>query len=727
MTTYRLHFPADVTAEAVAGVLRVAAAESRGGFLYPKAPIVVETVLRRREVSWWISLDERRARHLQSAAETGLPGLRWEQTPRPTVPVARAIELRVNSQERLLDADLAEATVQRLLGVASSLGKNEVVLIQWQIGAWLPRSPIPPAAAPEPRTIWNLPEWGNPVRDSERVTALRKKQAEHIFAAVGRVAVGAATDQRADGLLASTINAYQLLRAPGVGVSRRRLPSWWVARRLDVWRVSQIGPAIRMTASELAGVIGWPVGNPALPGVRYAASRRLALDERCLTNRTKDSERILGAGGYPSQSEMSVRLGAKEGLRHLHVIGPSGVGKSTLLAHLILSDISAGRGVVAIDPKGDLVTEVLERVPESRRDSVIVLDPSDASPVGFNPLDTSALGIDGLLHVLRSIWATSWGPRMGDVIHAGLLTLSHGGGHSLPELPLLLTDAAFRRPLVARAVAEDPLGLGTFWPAFDALSDDARAQVLAPVMNKLRAFLLRPELRATLGQASPRFDLSDVFTQRRTLLVRLPKGQLGGEGAQLLGSLLVAHLWRLSLKRGALPANRRHPVFLYLDEFQEFLRLPLDLPDALVQARGLGVGLVLAHQHLGQLDAAVRSAMLANAGSRVAFHLDHDDAQVIAKRSGGRLRPEDLSGLGAYEAYASLLAENEATPYGSMVTLPLDRAIRPAEILLKQSRERWGVPASETEQRLRDLVAGTGGKAVDLGPLGGRPASGGSR
>lgn len=727
MTTYRLHFPAEVTAEAVAGVLRVAAAESRGRFLSPRPPIVAETVVRHGEVSWWISVDEQRARHLQAAAERELPGLKWEESDRPNLEWSRAVELRVNSQDRLLDAELAETTVQRLLGMATSLRKKEAILLQWQIGSWLPRSPIPPAAAAEPRTIWNMPEWGNPVRDSEQVTALRKKQAEHTFAAVGRVAVGGATDKRADGLLASTINAYQLLRAPGVGVSRRRLPSWWVRRRLEVWRVSQIGPAIRLTASELTGVIGWPVGNPALPGVRYSVSRRLALDERCLTNRPAKPDRILGVGGYPSQSELAVRLGAKEGLRHLHVVGPSGVGKSTLLAHLILSDIAAGRGVVAIDPKGDLVTEVLERVPENRRESVVVLDPSDPSPVGFNPLDTSALGIDGLLHVLRSIWATSWGPRMGDVLHAGLLTLSVGGGHSLPELPLLLTDAAFRRPLVARAVAADPLGLGTFWPAFDALSDDARAQVLAPVMNKLRAFLLRPELRATLGQAKPRFDLNDVFTNRRVLLVRLPKGQLGGEGAQLLGSLLVAHLWRLSLKRSALPANQRHPVFLYLDEFQEFLRLPLDLPDALVQARGLGVGLVLAHQHLGQLDAAVRSAVLANAGSRVAFHLDHDDASVITKRSGGRLRPEDLSGLGAYEAYASVMADNEQTPYGSLVTRPLDRPIRPAEVLLKQSRERWGVPAVETEQRLRDLVAGAGAKATDLGPLGGRPASGGPR
>lgn len=497
-----------------------------------------------------------------------------------------------------------------------------------------------------------------------------------------------------------------------------------------------LGPPSRLSASELAGLIGWPVGNPDLPGVRYAQSRRLRLDRRVLVSNPSHSTRMVGRAAAPAQHRAAAVLPVHDGLRHLHVLGPTGVGKSTLLAQLILSDIAAGRGVVAIDPKGDLVSELLARLPERAAERVVVLDPSDDSPVGFNPLagDGGVIGIDGVLHVLHSIWSGSWGPRLADVLHAGLLTLAldHPPGHSLPELPLLLTDPGFRRPLVRRAVVSDPLGLGTFWPWFEALGDDARAQVLAPVMNKLRAFLLRPELRAVLGQAEPRFQLDSVFSpvaaQRRCLLVRLPKGTLGAEGAQLLGSLLVAQLWRQALRRSAVPVRQRLPVFWYLDEFQDVLRLELDLADALVQARSTGTGLVLAHQHLGQLSTEVRSAVLANAASRIAFRLDQDDAAIIAKRSRGDLRPEDLMGLGGFEAYASLLAGGESTGYGSLVTEGLDQrwpVLRDPTELQRLSADRFGVPANETEARLRRLVEGAGeAQHRRRAPLGGQPISG---
>lgn len=721
MKSFRLAFPTEVTIDAVADVLTTLAGESRGSLLTPVPPTTLETLITAGNVSWWVRIDGRRARRLQAAAERVLPGLRWDEAVRPDLDITRAVELRVHSPHRLLGVERADAAVGRLLGVAGELAAGECVLVQWQIGAWTARSPIPPATATQPSpTIWTLPDWSPPeARSSEQVQAARKKQADHIFAAVGRVAVAGATGTRANQLINSVVGGYQLLRAPGVGISQRLLPSWWVRRQLHVDAMPQLGPAIRLSATELAAVIGWPIGNPAVPGVRYTTALRLPVDPRCLTAHPKAGSKVVGTSAYPAHASRHVVLGTQDALRHLHVLGPSGVGKSTLLTNLILADIAAGRGLVAVDPKGDLAEEILARVSPSDADRIVVIDPTDPSPVGFNPLDDSHLGIDTVMAVMRSLWSGSWGPRLGDALHAGLLTLAATPGHSLAELPLLLTDAGFRRPLVAAAVAQDPIGLGTFWPWFDNLSDDARAQVLAPIMNKLRAFLLRPQLRAVLGQSEPRFDLTDVFTRRAIVLVRLPKGELGGDATQLLGSLLVAQLWRLTMARTAIPASKRHRVFFYLDEFQEFLRLPVDLPDALVQARGLGVGLVLAHQHLAQLDKPVRAAVLANAGSRVAFRLDHDDATVIAKRARGRLRPEDLSGLGAFEAYTSLMVDSETTPYGSITTHPLGPATTDPLQIIAASRARHGVDRAVTENRLRTLLD-TGGQDRPGGPIGAR-------
>lgn len=140
----------------------------------------------------------------------------------------------------------------------------------------------------------------------------------------------------------------------------------------------------------------------------------------------------------------------------------------------------------------------------------------------------------------------------------------------------------------------------------------------------------------------------------------------------------------------------------------------------MVSARALGLHLTLAHQHLGQLDQPTRSAVLANAGSRVVWRLDYDDAATIARRSGGRLTPEALGGLGAYEAYASLLVGGEATPYGSLTTRPLDRPRQRPEVLLARNRARWGVPATDTERRLQQLLEDGPADSAPPGPIGGR-------
>ena len=191
-------------------------------------------------------------------------------------------------------------------------------------------------------------------------------------------------------------------------------------------------------------------------------------------------------------------------------------------------------------------------------------------------------------------------------------------------------------------------------------------------MNKLRPVLLRPGIRAVLGQRRPRFDLTDVFTKQRILLVSLSKGTLGPEASQLLGSLVVSLLWTAALGRVGAPAEQRAPVMIHIDEVQDYLRLPGDLGDALAQARGLGVGFTLAHQHLGQLQpTALREAILANARSRVAFQLSSRDARELARDARSILTAEDFETLPAFNAYVSLLVENTPLPWASLSTRPM--------------------------------------------------------
>lgn len=366
------------------------------------------------------------------------------------------------------------------------------------------------------------------------------------------------------------------------------------------------------------------------------------------------SGRLLGTSPLNGQE---IRLDTVAATQHLHILGPTGTGKSTLLVNLMLQDINRGESV------------------------------------------------------------DSFGPRTSDVLHSGLLTLARSRGSSLATLPLLLTDARYRRQLLGRL--DDPLGIEPFWAWYDSLSDPERRQVIAPTMNKIRPFLLRPALRAVIGQAAPRFDLQDVFTKRRVVLVNLAKGGLGPEGSALLGTLLLNQLWQTALTRSSLTPERLRPVNLYVDEIQDFLRLPGDVGDILAQARSLQVAFTLAHQHLGQLSSELQTAVLSNARSRVLFQLSAGDAATLT-RGQTLLTASDVTALPAYEAYVRLVApDRSVTPYFSAVTAPPAAASADPAALRRHSAQRFGVSAAETEAGLRALLQPPGGQA--FGDIGQRP------
>ncbi|MGL4298016.1 MAG: TraM recognition domain-containing protein, partial [Candidatus Neomicrothrix subdominans] len=208
---------------------------------------------------------------------------------------------------------------------------------------------------------------------------------------------------------------------------------------------------------------------------------------------------------------------------------------------------------------------------------------------------------------------------------------------------------------------------------------------------------------AVLGQTRPAFALSEVFTERKILLVSLAKGTLGSEAAGLLGSLVFSQLWQATQARSAIEARRRHPVMCFIDEFQDYLHLPTDLSDVLAQARGLGLGLTLAHQHLAQLTPSVRQAVLANARSRVCFQLGSDDAHAVAKTT-TRLDAEDFMGLERFEVYASLAAGGQITDFGSGRTIAPPASISDPRVVRRRSRERYGQDRQAVEDQLADAV-----------------------
>lgn len=703
---YQLRWPREVGSSQVIQLFRLLA--SAGG-----TPVVIEASSQDSMVTHRLAVPEGRAGGVVRLLRAALPGLDVEANRERRVSgMNRMVELGLSTRRRQLRVDDLEGVSRAVITALAGVGRDETLGLQWV----LVRSLIPLAVpgrvdrvAPESwvKGLLAAPFTSGERVDTELLRALRDKQGEPGWRAAGRLSVRAESRTRQRQLIRQVLGALRSTEAPSVGLRVRSARPARFMRPAIPWRAS-----LRLNVSELAALSGWPVGQTAGLPVVAVGSRRVAP-----VAAIRRTGRIIGESTSPGRKR-PIALTAVDSLRHLHVVGPTGSGKSTLLINLIGQDIRAGRGVVVVEPKGDLIADVTERIPTDRVSDVVLIDPTDTErPVGLNPLMRAGrspeLVADQLLGLFHALYAAHWGPRTADILGASLLTLARSGDMSLAALPLLLTDQGFRRRVVPRVA--DPIGLAPFWSAFEAWSEQERTTAIAPSLNKLRPLLMRPELRAIVGQAKPRFDLRQVFTERRILLVNLAKGQLGPETAALLGSLVLSQLWQAILGRSNVAPECRHPVFVYVDEFQDYLHLPLDFADALAQARGLGVGFVAAHQYMHQLDSAMRSSVLANVQSRIAFRLPSEDSRIIA--AGSTLEPEDFQNLGAFEAYAQLVADAAVQPWASVRTLPAPEPTSDPAVVRAASREAYGTSREEVEADMQALVSN--GRRVpgdDLGP-----------
>ena len=708
---YHLTWPRQVEGDNVAAFFRHLAGDRRSHVL------ALEIVASKGHLSYRLGIAKRHSEAVLASLSSYLPGVAAKLIEHDIVRAPDAAwRVTVSVSQRALRTTHLDEVARAITTSLASASTYHTVIFQWLLGPRLMPMSAPAKGTPAPASSWRdvLKQTvgsAAPI-DAEAHSSIREKVEEPGFRAVCRIGVDAPSPQMAQAVASRLLAALRTAETPGVriGLKKENPDKLAQARHPRSWPVA-------VNVKELAGLCGWPLGGQVYPGVDRSGARLLPTSESVARR-----GRVVAVSTYPG-AERPLAMRLQDSLQHLHVLGPTGVGKSTLLLNLIVQDIAAGRGVVVIDPKGDLIEEVLRRVPEQRADDVVVLDPADEQrPVGLNVLRggnrPAELIADQVLSVFHDLYRENWGPRMQDILHAALLTLADRPGMTLCALPVLLSNPRFRHKAVAALT--DEIALKPFWAWFDGLSEGERQQAIAPVMNKLRAFLLRPRMRAVIGQADPAFDLHSVFSERKVLLVSLAKGLIGPEAAALLGSLTVSQLWQAALGRVRVPADERTPVMVYIDEFQDYLHLPTDIADVLAQSRGLGMGLTLAHQHLAQLPTGLRSAVMANARSRVCFQLGNEDARLIAASS-AEIEALDLQGLGRYEAYVSLVSRTNVTPFASARTLEPIPPTSDAQELRTFSRNRYGRDLAEIETELAALVAG--GDATDDRPIGRRRQS----
>ena len=667
--------------------------------LSPRGAVIWEVRSKNGQIHYLLGADKRYIADIEKAvkAHGSIEFHDAEETAR--IPITTARQLKIRHPRLSHKTYITETVIRAGLAALSENKSDSEAVVQIILGRANAPSPVP-ANLSDPNATWLQILLGDVQKASaETRKAVRDKAEQYIFQTAIRIGIsGDGTVSR----LRNIVSAFKVLETAGVHIHEESIkPDDLNSNRIP-WHFP-----LQLSSKELGNFLLLPAGEDELPGTPGLHPKQTLPPGWYRSPSNKNNDRSF-AVSMDTVTSKKLSISPRDSLEHCHLIGPTGSGKSTAMLHLILSDINAGRSVLVLDPKADLVTDILKRIPEERMDDVVVIDPSDPAPCGFNPLAFKEYGspsliADAILSVLKEIFSDSWGIYTQDVLTAALLTLAEAENSTLLWLLPLLTDENFRRRITSRV--KDRMALRPFWEQFEALRDTEKRQQISPVLNKLRQLTLRPGLRNVLGQAKPKFSLTDLFYKRRIVLIPLNKGLTGGESARLLGSLIVGLTWTLALSRAGVPAEKRHIVEIYIDELQDYLSLPTDLSDALAQARGLGVGLTLAHQYRDQLPLNIRSGIDVNARNKIVFGLNSRDAKDMAAMA-PELTAEDFMSLPRYQIYTSFQSGGRNTGWMQGRTLPPPPALQDAAELKARSQSAYGIPAEQVEEDYLKIFSG---------------------
>lgn len=467
----------------------------------------------------------------------------------------------------------------------------------------------------------------------------------------------------------------------------------------------RIGRGFLLSCEELATLWHPPTSTVRVPSMEVTESRELEPPVDLPTRKTDTDLAILGRVRFRSRRDVfGVRSDDRR--RHLAVIGKTGMGKTTLLHKLIVSDIQAGRGCALVDPHGDLADAVTACVPRHRTNDVVLFDAGDREyPLSFNVLacpdpHQRPLVASGVVSAFKKLYGESWGPRLEHILRNALLALLEVPGSSLLSLQRVLNDFQYRKTVTARIA--DPV-VRAFWQdEFAHWKPQFQAEAVAPIQNKVGQFMSQPILRAILGQARSGLDLRRVMDEGRVLIVNLSKGRIGDDASALLGSLLVTGIQLAAMSRAEVPESQRRDFFLYVDEFQNFATE--SFATILSEARKYRLNLTLANQYLAQMDEPTMAAVFGNVGSLLVFQVGAADAELLAEQLAGDVTPRDLIALPGYTAYLRLLIDGMPSRPFSIETLPPPQSAEAqarSAIIRRASRHRYARPASQVDAEIR--------------------------
>ncbi|MEA2238887.1 MAG: hypothetical protein QOC81_3611 [Thermoanaerobaculia bacterium] len=575
-------------------------------------------------------------------------------------------------------------------GALSDLAADEVAVLQMLF------EPAREDWAESVRRAVTDGEGGSFFVDAPELTKLALEKVSHpLFAAVLRLATSSPVTGRAEAILRSLAGTLAHFgRADGNELTIA-MNEHGVSLERDLLLRTSHRSGMLLSAGELAGLVHPPGASVASPKLMRRVRRTKAAPQSSVGHAL-----TFGINEHVGETRV-VGLTPEERMRHMHVVGASGTGKSTFLLDLILQSIAFGRGVGVLDPHGDLVDEVLARIPSEREDDVVLLDASDAEyPVGLNllaahsELEGTLLASD-LTGIFRRL-STTWGDQMQTVLANAIQAfLTSNTGGSLHDLRRFLIEPDYRRDFLHSVTDEEVV---YYWTKEFPLLVGKPA---APILTRLDGFLRPKPLRAMFAARESRLDFREIMDGGRIFLAKLAQGAIGEENAALLGSLIVAKFHQAALSRQELQREARKDFDLVIDEFQDLVTP--SVAKILAGTRKYRLGLTAAHQSLRpvyEADQNVAAALLANAATRVVFRVGDDDAKKLADGFTS-FDAQSLVSLGVGEAVCRIDRADHDFNLRTRVPEAVDGATAATRraAIVAQSRAKYGSRPARAENR----------------------------
>jgi hypothetical protein len=567
---------------------------------------------------------------------------------------------------------------------------------------------VVPAAKP----IQGSDSQGNQVsrhtpQQEELMRVFNEKAAKPGFKTVIRI-VTAAPDQGDAKLLKNNIlSAFAQFNAPAWNGFKPSSLTSEKEQVVDYALRNFSGSNMILNSEELASLWHLPNRFTQPPNIKWLRSRILPPPVNL-----PDQGVVLGKSIYRGE-EREVRIAEDDRRRHLFMIGKTGVGKTTLFENMILQDIQQGKGVCFIDPLGDAIETVIQKIPESRKKDVILFDPSDTEfPMGLNLLEWKRPeDRDFLVAEWLEIFYKLFDPGRTGIVgpqfehwgrNAALSVMSLPQGGTLIDIPRIFTDDEFRKRVISQV--KDPVVLSFWKKQLAKTADFHKSEMYNYFISKFGRFMTNNLMRNIIGQTESAFDFRQVMDEGKVLLINLAKGKVGEMNSYLLGMVIVSKIQAAAFSRADITEEQRKDFYLYVDEFQNFTTD--SFATILSEARKYRLNLNITNQYIAQLTEKIRDAVIGNAGTMIVFRIGGADAEFMVKEFSG-VTIDDMVNLDRFRAYIKLLIDLAPSKPFSMAGIKNDLPMDPntsAEIKAI-SRASFAKPRAEVEKEIGERGA----------------------